>query len=77
MFSLFGENNKENFNHTGTKSQLGSELRNLLDEGTYDVFDSKSLGITDQRVIDAKFDDLKPAVVYHYAAYMTVDNAED
>lgn len=64
---------------TGANGQLGSELRNLLDERgvPYDAFDSKGLDITDKQVVDAKFDALKPAVVYHCAAYTAVDNAED
>ncbi len=64
---------------TGANGQLGSELRNLLDERgvAYDAFDSKGLDITDKQVVDAKFDTLKPEVVYHCAAYTAVDNAED
>ncbi|MGN1282515.1 MAG: dTDP-4-dehydrorhamnose reductase [Limosilactobacillus sp.] len=64
---------------TGANGQLGSELQNLLDERgvAYDAFDSKGLDITDKQAVDAKFDALKPAVVYHCAAYTAVDNAED
>ena len=64
---------------TGSNGQLGSELRNLLDERgiAYDAFDSKGLDITDKQAVDTKFDILKPAVVYHCAAYTAVDNAED
>ena len=64
---------------TGANGQLGSELRNLLDERgvAYDAFDSKGLDITDKQAVDDKFATLKPAVVYHCAAYTAVDNAED
>lgn len=64
---------------TGANGQLGSELRNLLDERgmAYNAFDSKGLDITDKQAVDTKFDTLKPAVVYHCAAYTAVDNAED
>lgn len=64
---------------TGANGQLGSELRNLLDERgiAYDAFDSKGLDITDKQAVDAKFDALKPEVIYHCAAYTAVDNAED
>lgn len=64
---------------TGANGQLGSELRNLLDErgDAYDAFDSKGLDITDKQAVDANFDALKPEVVYHCAAYTAVDNAED
>ena len=64
---------------TGANGHLGSELRNLLDERgvTYDAFDSKGLDITDNQPVDAKFDALRPEVVYHCAAYTAVDNAED
>jgi dTDP-4-dehydrorhamnose reductase len=64
---------------TGANGQLGTELRNLLDERgvAYDAFDAKDMDITDQQAVDAKFDALKPAVVYHCAAYTAVDKAED
>lgn len=64
---------------TGANGQLGSELQNLLDECgiTYDALDSKQMDITDQQAVNAKFDVLKPAVVYHCAAYTAVDKAED
>lgn len=64
---------------TGANGQLGTKLRNLLDERgvAYDAFDAKYMDITDQQAVDAKFDALKPAVVYHCAAYTAVDKAED
>lgn len=64
---------------TGANGQLGTELRKLLDERgvAYDAFDAKYMDITDQQAVDAKFDALKPAVVYHCAAYTAVDKAED
>ncbi|MEE6636420.1 dTDP-4-dehydrorhamnose reductase [Limosilactobacillus pontis] len=64
---------------TGATGQLGTELRQLLDERgvAYDAFDAQGLDITDQRAVDTKFADLKPAVVYHCAAYTAVDKAED
>lgn len=64
---------------TGVNGQLGNEPRNLLDERgvAYDAFDSKGLDITDKQAVNAKFDALQPAVVYHCAAYTAVDNAED
>lgn len=64
---------------TGANGQLGSELRDLLDErgAAYNAFNSKSMDITDKQAVDAKFDDLQPEVVYHCAAYTAVDNAED
>ena len=64
---------------TGANGQLGTELRNLLDERgvAYDAFDAKDMDITDKQAVDAKFDALKPAVVYHCAAYTAVDKAED
>lgn len=64
---------------TGANGQLGTELRKLLDERgvAYDAFDSKEMDITDQATVDAKFDALQPAVVYHCAAYTAVDKAED
>lgn len=64
---------------TGANGQLGSELRNLLDERgvNYKAFDSKTMDITDQVVVNQKIDLLKPDVIYHCAAYTAVDNAED
>lgn len=64
---------------TGANGQLSTELRNLLDERgiAYNAFDAKYMDITDQQAVDAKFDALKPAVVYHCAAYTAVDKAED
>ena len=64
---------------TGANGQLGSELRNLLDERgiEYDAFDSKQMDITNKEIVDKKINALKPAVIYHCAAYTAVDNAED
>ena len=58
---------------TGANGQLGTELRNLLDErgAAYDAFDSKDMDITDKQAVDAKFDALKPAVVYHCARQLS------
>ncbi len=56
---------------TGANGQLGSELRNLLDERgvAYDAFDSNQMDITDQVVVNEKISALKPEVIYHCAAY--------
>ncbi len=64
---------------TGANGQLGSELRNLLDERgiKYNAFDSKQMDITNKEIVDEKINTLKPAVIYHCAAYTAVDNAED
>lgn len=64
---------------TGATGQLGSELRNLLDERNvaYDAFDSHGLDITDEETVMKKVGELQPKVIYHCAAYTAVDNAED
>ncbi|MDN3537739.1 dTDP-4-dehydrorhamnose reductase [Limosilactobacillus fermentum] len=64
---------------TGATGQLGSELRNLLDERNvaYDAFDSHRLDITDEETVMKKVEELQPKVIYHCAAYTAVDNAED
>ncbi|MEK1356794.1 dTDP-4-dehydrorhamnose reductase [Limosilactobacillus fermentum] len=64
---------------TGATGQLGSELRNLLDERNvaYDAFDSHGLDITDEETVMKKVEELQPKVIYHCAAYTAVDNAED
>ncbi|WP_225415541.1 sugar nucleotide-binding protein, partial [Limosilactobacillus reuteri] len=41
---------------TGANGQLGSELRNLLDERgiEYNAFDSKQMDITNKKIVDEK-----------------------
>lgn len=64
---------------TGANGQLGSELQNLLKERniTYVAFNSKQMDITNAQVVSDKVMELKPAVIYHCAAYTAVDNAEN
>lgn len=64
---------------TGANGQLGSELRNLLDERgiDYTAFDSHEMDITDSAIVDQRVDEVHPDVIYHCAAYTAVDNAED
>lgn len=64
---------------TGSKGQLGSELRHLLDERqiSYEATDSTELDITDKPAVDSFFDEHQPILVYHCAAYTAVDKAED
>ncbi|MDO4902894.1 MAG: dTDP-4-dehydrorhamnose reductase [Limosilactobacillus sp.] len=64
---------------TGANGQLGSELRNLLDERgvSYDAFDSKQLDITNPDMVSERFEAVKPKIVFHCAAFTAVDPAED
>jgi dTDP-4-dehydrorhamnose reductase len=64
---------------TGGNGQLGTELRHLLDERGVKYFaaDVNELDITDKAAVDAFFDENKPELVYHCAAYTAVDKAED
>ncbi|EQC90435.1 dTDP-4-dehydrorhamnose reductase [Lactococcus cremoris] len=64
---------------TGGNGQLGTELRHLLDEHgiAYTATDAKELDITDGVAVDKFFDENKPELVYHCAAYTAVDKAED
>ncbi|MBD5854219.1 dTDP-4-dehydrorhamnose reductase [Lactococcus lactis] len=64
---------------TGGNGQLGTELRHLLDERgiAYAATDAKELDITDGVAVDKFFDENKPELVYHCAAYTAVDKAED
>lgn len=64
---------------TGANSQLGTELRYLLDERgvEYGAADVAEMDITDADKVDAFFAEVKPTVVYHCAAYTAVDMAED
>ena len=63
---------------TGGNGQLGTELRHLLDERgiAYTATDAKELDITDGVAVDKFFDENKPELVYHCAAYTAVDKAE-
>ncbi|APX71964.1 dTDP-4-dehydrorhamnose reductase [Companilactobacillus allii] len=64
---------------TGAYGQLGTELRYLLDEKNIEYVgtDSKELDITDKNSVDKYFDENRPEVVYHCAAYTAVDSAEE
>jgi dTDP-4-dehydrorhamnose reductase len=63
---------------TGSKGQLGTELRHLLDEKNivYVATDASEMDITDKGTINAVFQAVKPTVIYHCAAYTSVDKAE-
>ena len=64
---------------TGSKGQLGMELRKLLDEKgmNYTATDSGEMDITNQTAVDAFFQKVNPTLVFHCAAYTAVDKAED
>ncbi len=64
---------------TGSKGQLGTELRYLLDERNeeYVAVDVAEMDITDAAKVDEVFAQVKPSLVYHCAAYTAVDAAED
>ena len=64
---------------TGSKGQLGMELRKLLDEKgmNYTTTDSGEMDITNQAAVDAFFQKVNPTLVFHCAAYTAVDKAED
>lgn len=64
---------------TGANGQLGTELRHLLDERgiEYVARDAKDMDITDRQAVEEQVMSLKPAVIYHCAAYTAVDKAED
>lgn len=64
---------------TGGNGQLGTELRKLLDEQGVDYLstDAKELDITDEEQTMAYITKVKPSVIYHCAAYTSVDKAED
>lgn len=64
---------------TGANGQLGTELRKLLDERgqAYHAFDAQEMDITDATIVQQKFEEYQPTVVYHCAAYTAVDNAEE
>ena len=64
---------------TGANGQLGQELQKLLRERQLDfvAFDSKKLDITNRENVLSVFEQEKPDVVLHAAAYTKVDLAED
>ncbi len=64
---------------TGSKGQLGTELRYLLDERNeeYVAVDVAEMDIIDAAKVDEVFAQVKPSLVYHCAAYTAVDAAED
>ena len=64
---------------TGSKRQLGIELRKLLDEKgmNYTATDSGEMDITNKTAVDAFFQKVNPTLVFHCAAYTAVDKAED
>lgn len=64
---------------TGSRGQLGTELRHLLDERSTDyvAVDVTEMDITNPDKVDEVFEQVKPSLVYHCAAYTAVDAAED
>lgn len=64
---------------TGANGQLGTELRYLLDERgvEYVAADVAEMDITDCEKVKTFFEEVKPSIIYHCAAYTAVDAAED
>jgi len=64
---------------TGANGQLGTELRYLLDEKgiSYTATDADEMDITEKTAVENIFQDIKPTVVFHCAAYTAVDKAEE
>ena len=64
---------------TGANGQLGTELRYLLDERNEEsvAVDVAEMDITNAEKVDEVFEQVKPTLVYHCAAYTAVDAAED
>ncbi|MCU9533734.1 dTDP-4-dehydrorhamnose reductase [Streptococcus sp. CSL10205-OR2] len=64
---------------TGSRGQLGTELRHLLDERNVDYVaaDVSEMDITNEEQVESVFARVKPTLVYHCAAYTAVDAAED
>lgn len=63
---------------TGATGQLGTELQKLLKQrnADFDALGADELDITDKKAVDTYFENNKPAIVYHCAAYTAVDKAE-
>lgn len=64
---------------TGAQGQLGTELCHLLDEKNIEYVGtgSSDLDITDKKVVADYFNEYKPELVYHCAAFTAVDAAEE
>ena len=64
---------------TGVNGQLGTELSKMMDaqDLNYWGYDAQDMDITDRELAFQKFNELKPNVVFHCAAYTAVDPAED
>lgn len=64
---------------TGAHGQLGTEITKLLekDHADFVAYDSKQLDITDDKKVTTVFEQEKPDVVLHCAAYTKVDPAEE
>lgn len=64
---------------TGAKGQLGSDLINQLKERGFEAVgtDIDDTDITDRNSVMKKFEEVKPNVVIHCAAWTAVDAAED
>lgn len=64
---------------TGANGMLGQDLCPILEDEGYDVIetDVDTLDITNESQIEKVFNDKKPNMVIHCAAYTNVDKAED
>ncbi|MBM3404108.1 MAG: dTDP-4-dehydrorhamnose reductase [Bacteroidetes bacterium] len=65
---------------TGSKGQLGSELRILskrFHDYQFTCIDVLELNLTNQNKVDAYLQQLKPSVIINCAAYTAVDKAEE
>ena len=64
---------------TGSKGQLGNEIKQLANDYPdyfFDYTDIEELDITNSQQVDVYFDATKPQVVVNCAAYTAVDKAE-
>lgn len=64
---------------TGAQGQLGTELCHLLDEKNIEYVGtgSSDLDITDNKAVADCFNEYRPELVYHCAAFTAVDAAEE
>lgn len=64
---------------TGGKGQLGVDVTTILQNKLYEVysFGKDELEITDAQKVFSVFDEIKPDIVVHAAAYTQVDKAEE
>ena len=64
---------------TGANGMLGQDLCPILEDEGYEVYatDKNNMSITSKEAVSKAFEQIKPDIVIHCAAYTNVDKAEE